>query len=195
MSTIYATATTLDGRIADVDHSLDWLLSREQDPDAPGFDVFLSGVGAQVMGASTWEWLVRHAGADAWPYAAPTWVLTHRADRLAADRPAAWAGADVRFADADDDDALRALHAQLVESAAGRHVWVVGGGEIAGRLADLGLLDEVHLDLAPCTLGDGAPLLPRRVELALRSVRANGELVHAQYVVVRPDRQPDQQSD
>lgn len=185
MSTVYATATTLDGRIATVDHSLDWLLSREQDPDGPGFDAFLATVGAQVMGASTYSWVARYAGDQPWSYTAPTWVLTHRAEQLAADRPAAWAGADLRFTSADDDASLRALHAEMARTAGDRHVWVVGGGELAGRFADLDLLDEVHLDLAPCTLGDGAPLLPRHVELALREVRPNGELVHAEYAVVR----------
>lgn len=185
MSTIYATATSLDGRVATVDHSLDWLLSREQDPDGPGFDAFVATVGAQVMGASTFSWLVRHAADGPWPYAAPTWVLTHRADELAAQRPAGWADADLRFASADDDAAVRALHTEAVAVAGEGHVWVVGGGEVAARLADVGLLDEVHLDLAPVTLGDGAPLLPRRVELALQEVRANGELVHARYAVVR----------
>ncbi|WP_245673296.1 dihydrofolate reductase family protein [Nocardia lijiangensis] len=38
-----------------------------------------------------------------------------------------------------------------------------GGGELAGRFADAGLLDEVIVGITPVTLGGGAPLLPRRI--------------------------------
>ena len=38
-------------------------------------------------------------------------------------------------------------------AAAGKDVWVVGGGELAGQFADAGLLDEVWVQYAPVTLG------------------------------------------
>ncbi|MDT9593664.1 dihydrofolate reductase family protein [Nocardioides zeae] len=186
MSTVYCTATSLDGFIATDDHSLDWLLSRRIDEDGPeNMGEFLPAIGAQLMGASTYEWVARHAGGSPWEYAAPTWVLTHRGEELAAGRPSAWAGADLRFAAADGDDALRALHAEAAAAAGGRDVWVVGGGELVGRLADLDLLDEVVLSYAPCVLGSGAPLLPRRVELELRATARNADFVTARYAVVR----------
>jgi hypothetical protein len=43
----------------------------------------------------------------------------------------------------------------------------LGGGDLVGQFADVGLLDEVIVSIAPVTLGRGAPLLPRRVELRL----------------------------
>ena len=188
MTTTYYTASSLDGFIATPDHSLDWLLSRDMDPDGLGSNAaFMVDVGALLMGASTYAWLVEHAGGEAWPYAVPTWVLTHRADELAATRPEAWAEADIRFAAADDDEALRAIHVQAVAAAAAlarTGVWVVGGGELAGRVADLGLLDHVVLSYAPCTLGSGAPVLPRRLELALRETGRNRDFVIATYDVV-----------
>lgn len=184
MSTIYATATSIDGYIATSEHSLDWLLSRRTDPEL-GFERFLEGVGAAVMGASTYEWVQRQAGHAPWSYEMPTWVLTHRAVELAAARPTAWADADLRFGPGDGDDGIRAVHAAATVAAGERDVWVVGGGELAGRFADLGLLDAVQLDLAPCTLGSGQPLLPRRLELKLEELRPNGEMVQAWFSVVR----------
>jgi dihydrofolate reductase len=78
------------------------------------------------------------------------------------------------------------VHADMVAAAAGRDVWIVGGGDLAGQFADRGLLDELVVAIAPVTLGGGAPLLPRRVELAVQEVARNGELVCVRYTVERP---------
>ena len=77
------------------------------------------------------------------------------------------------------------VHAAMVEAAAGRDVWIVGGGDLAGQFADRGLLDEVVVAIAPVTLGGGAPLLPRRVELAVQDLARNGEFACVRYAVVR----------
>ena len=55
------------------------------------------------------------------------------------------------------------VHERMAAAAAGRNVWLVGGGELVGRFADQGLLDEILLGVAPVMLGAGAPLLPRRL--------------------------------
>jgi len=49
----------------------------------------------------------------------------------------------------------------------------------------VGLLDEVIVTVAPVTLGAGAPLLPRRIELRLDELGQNGDLACAQFSVVR----------
>ncbi|MGY1845109.1 dihydrofolate reductase family protein [Modestobacter sp. SYSU DS0875] len=170
--TVYHTATSLDGFIATADHSLDWLLSRESDEDGPmGYPAFIAGVGAIAMGATTWEWVRRHD--PDWLPERPAWVFTHR-------DLAAPPGADVRFT---ADDPAR-VHAAMTAAAAGRDVWIVGGGDLAGQFADRGLLDEVAVSVAPVTLGGGAPLLPRRVELVVRECARNGEFVCVRYAVL-----------
>jgi dihydrofolate reductase len=175
--TVYYTATTLDGFIADPDHSLDWLLSREADHEAPtGYQAFEKRVGALVMGASTYEWIQRHG--EEWTYDQPAWVLTHRQLRP-------YEGRDVRFTAADTDDELRALHADMAAAAGDLDVWVVGGGPVAAQFARAGLLDEVVVSIAPCTIGAGAPLLPRRLELLRTEWAVNGEFVCVRYDVVK----------
>ena len=117
----YFTATTLDGFLADEHDSLDWLFEQHGDPDAgPGahgdVDTFLAGIGALVMGATTYRWVVDHLreAGEAWPYAVPTFVFTHRDLEPAADTVAFVSGAP-------------ADHRAAVEEAAGaRDVWVVG---------------------------------------------------------------------
>ncbi|RBY82914.1 dihydrofolate reductase [Geodermatophilus sp. TF02-6] len=178
--TVYYTATSLDGFIATEDHSLDWLLSRRSDPAGPmGYEAFEKRVGALAMGATTYLWVQEHGERDAWPYTAPTWVFTHR-------ELTGYPGADIRFTAADTPHAVAGVHAQLVAAAGDRDVWVVGGGDLAGQFADGGLLDEVVVSIAPVTLGGGAPLLPRRVELARTEEAVNGEFVCVRYDVVRP---------
>jgi dihydrofolate reductase len=61
----------------------------------------------------------------------------------------------------------------------------VGGCDLAPQLPPPGLLDEVIVSIAPVTLGAGAPLLPRRIELRLDEAARNGDLVCARYCVVR----------
>jgi len=66
-----------------------------------------------------------------------------------------------------------------------RNVWIVGGGDLAGQFADAGLLDELIVMVAPVTLGGGAPLLPRRIELRLVETGRNGDFVCARFALVR----------
>ena len=77
------------------------------------------------------------------------------------------------------------MHKRMVAAASDRNVWIVGGGDLAGQFVDAGLLDEVLVSFAPVTLGEGAPLLPRRIELRLEEVGRNGDFVAARLAVVR----------
>ena len=178
--TQYYTAATLDGFIADEEHSLDWLFSREQDRSGPlNYADFVAGVGAVAMGSTTYEWILEHDRKDKdpaewkWPYDVPSWVFTHR-DLEVVPGPLTFASGDVA-----------AVHEEMVAAAGDRNVWIVGGGDLAGQFADRGLLDEVIVYVAPVTLGAGAPLLPRRVELRLEETARNGDFVTARYSVVR----------
>jgi dihydrofolate reductase len=78
----------------------------------------------------------------------------------------------------------------MVDAAGDRNVWIVGGGDLAGQFADAELLDEVIVSIAPVTLGAGAPLLLRRIELRLDELGQNGDLARARYSVVRPPGKP-----
>jgi dihydrofolate reductase len=179
--TQYYTATSLDGYIADPENSLEWLFVRERDPEGPfNYGKFIAGVGALAMGSTTYEWILDHEFADKdpaewkWPYEIPGWVFTHRSLPVVPDSGITFTSADVAT-----------VHEEMVRAAGDRNVWIVGGGDLAGQFADAGLLDEVLVGIAPVTLGGGAPLLPRRVELRLEDVGQNGDFVAATYSVVR----------
>ena len=169
--TQYYTATTLDGFIADQSNSLEWLFTRAREEDGPlSYGAFIAEVGAIAMGATTYEWLLDHT--QEWPYELPCWVFTHRRLRVVP-------GARIELVSGD----VAPVHEELVAAAGGRNVWIVGGGDLAGQFADAGLLDEVLVSIAPVTLGAGAPLLPRRVELELVEFGRNGDFVAARFAV------------
>ena len=179
--TQYYTATTLDGFIADPSHSLDWLFTRDQDhAGLLNYAEFIADVGALAMGSSTYEWIIEHEFADKdpsewkWPYEPPCWVFTSRQLQVVP-------GVDIRFARGE----VAPVHAEMVSAAKGKNVWIVGGGDLVGQFADAGLLDEVIVYVAPVTLGAGAPLLSRRVELRLEETGRNRDFVASRYSVVR----------
>ena len=173
--TTYYTATTLDGFIADEHDSLAWLFEQKTDEAGPaGYEEFIKDIGAMVMGSTTYVWIGDHmrANDEKWAYDIPCWVFTHRDFEPL--------GADIRFVRGN----VREQHADLVESAGGRDIWVVGGGDLAGQFADLGLLDRVVVSIAPVTLGAGRPLFPRRHNLELVELGRNGDFVVATYDVI-----------
>jgi dihydrofolate reductase len=182
---IFNTATTIDGYIADAADSLSWLFavpgSKEAESTIPAF---LQGVGALVMGSTTYEWVYRHDDLAEHPErwrsaygARPTYVFTSRSLPLVD-------GADIRLRSGEVGHSWDEIQA----SAAGRDVWVVGGGDLVGQFADADLLDEIRVSIAPVTLGSGRPLLPRRLEsdrLQLESATSAGQFAELVYSVRR----------
>lgn len=180
--TQYYTAATLDGFIADANHSLDWLFQfgMQETPDLPAF---MAEVGALAMGSSTYEWILRYLldpqapSPQPWPYRQPAWVFTTR------ELPPV-AGAEIRFVRGD----VAPVHRDMVAAAAGRNIWLVGGGDLVGQFHDRGLLDEVIVTIAPVTLGAGQPLLPRAIvspPLTLTATQVYGPFVQLRYAVDR----------
>lgn len=170
MATVYYTASSLDGYIVDENASLDWLTSRDITADGPfAIDPFMETVGSIVMGADTYQWILDNHPGD-FMYSQPSWVVTHRPEIIAD-------GHDVQTFAGD----VAELHPQLVSAAAGRTVWVVGGGDLAAQFVSAGVIDEMIVAYAPCTLGAGSRVLPMRSEWALVSSAVNGDFVCAQW--------------
>jgi dihydrofolate reductase len=170
----YFTACTLDGFIADENQSLDWLFEAPHGEDDGSWDEFIGGVGPMVMGATTYEWMLRHFDMLKQPQQwcdfyddRPCWVFSHRDQPLIPT-------VDIRMVSGD----VRPVYDEMVTTLPGKNVWIVGGGDLAGQFDDAGLLDEVWLGMRPVFLGAGAPLLPRRIttnRVTLREVRHGGQ--------------------
>jgi dihydrofolate reductase len=178
---VYNTATTLNGFLADDEHSLSWLFVVPGAEEAESaFSAFLKGVGALVMGSSTYEWLLGHEHLLEHP---EKWYYADIVSFVFSSRPLpSIAGADIRFRTGD----VAPLWDELEAAAAGREIWIVGGGDLVGQFADAGHLDEIRVSVAPVTLPSGKPLLPRRIEsdrLTLESVAQAGQFAELVYSV------------
>ncbi|WGL53883.1 dihydrofolate reductase family protein [Nocardioides sp. BP30] len=181
---VYATATSLDGFLADADNSLDWLFAVDGGEDSiAGLSAFVEGVTVMVEGSTTYRWVVEHEDLMAAPrrwqefYGEKvTFVFSSRTDLPLVP------GADIRVLSGPVE-----AHAELLrDAAAGKDVWIVGGGDLAGQFWEAGLLDEIMLSVAAVTLGSGAPLLPRRIEssrLRLFGVKQVGQFAELRYAV------------
>jgi dihydrofolate reductase len=188
----YYCAATLDGYIADADDGIDWLTGYEGSYEGAGaepgpmsggggYEGFYAEVGALVSGSVTYEFVLEHISAGGtWPYAGkPCWVFSSR------DLPTPAGGqADVRIVRGAAAD----LFEEMIASAGGRNLWIVGGGNVASQFADAGLLDELHLTVVPVVLGEGKPLfdrgLPEPLQLAGTRAFATG-MVELRYEVKR----------
>lgn len=176
MKTQYYTAASINGYLADEDNSLDWLFQFGEIEEIEGvnddYSRFMDQIGALAMGSTTYEWIIEHENLlehpEKWSYETPAWVFSTR------ELPAV-EGADIHFVQGD----VAPVHTDMVKAAAGKNVWLVGGGDLVGQFHDQGLLDEIILSVAPVTLASGAPLLPRRITnppLKLANVEKQGDV-------------------
>lgn len=173
MKTVYYTATSLDGYIADEANSLEWLFQfGEVEGMEDEFPQFMSRIGAVAMGSTTYEWVVEHENMlehpEKWSFGVPSWVFSSRKLPFVE-------GADIRFVHGE----VASVHEEMVRAAEGKDVWLIGGGDLVGQFHDAGLLDEIIVTIAPVTLGAGAPLLPRNISsppLVLTGVERFGDV-------------------
>ena len=134
--------TSLDGFIARVDGSLDFLPEGGGEPH--GYDEFMATVDALVIGRNTYETVL---GFDAWPYARkPVFVLSTR--------PLAKAptGALVEHIEGAPADVVSLLEGRGVQ-----HIYVDGGITIQAFLR-AGLIQHLTVTRVPVLIGTGIPL-------------------------------------
>lgn len=184
---IFYTASTLNGFLADPQDSLDWLLTIPQDEATADIAAFSEGIGVLVEGSATYEWVRDHEDLMTHPERwqqfygdRPTFVFTRR-------EPEPVPGADIRFV----QGSVIEHWPDIVAAAAGKDVWIVGGGELVGQFVDANLLDEIVITFAPATLAAGKPLLPRdldHTQLELVGARRAGPFAELTYRLPRAAR-------
>ncbi len=137
-------AMSVDGRIADGDGGLDWLLKYGMPPEMKAdYDAFYEGIDAIVMGRSTYDWIAGHQG---WSYSGTqTYVVTRRP--FDPDRE------DITSVE-PDYPALR----RRIESTGHQCVWIMGGGMVQRSALDAGMFDHIRIFVIPVIVGSG-PLI------------------------------------
>ena len=177
---VHATVS-LDGFMADADGSVDWMNgfpAAPEDEDVVGRVV--EKLGAVVGGANKTQTIDDGEVPYGGTLGVPVYLMTHSPHD-----PIEKNGVTYTFV---VDDIAQAVDA--AKKSAGDGLVSLLGGTIARQCLQLGLVDEIHLDVAPILLGDGISLfagLGRRVDLErihTSAFPAGGE-AHLRYRVVR----------
>ena len=170
---------TVDGYIARVDHSLDFL---PEDGEAHGYEEFMASVDALIMGRNTYDKVLTF---DSWPFGhKPVVVLSSRTINLPADPEAVV-------------QRLSGSPEEILERLAPRgwsHVYVDGGVTVT-RFLQAGLIQRLILTRVPVLIGTGIPLfgaLPRDIKLQHVATRQyQSGLVQSEYRVSGSEPLPD----
>ena len=132
---------SLDGYIARPDGAVDFLFM------PPDFSMaeFMASVDIGIMGRKTLE-AARRLGAK-FDSPAANYVFSRS--------QAAGARDGVTFVNGPPAGLVERLRQQP-----GKHIWLMGGGELAREFLIADLVDEIHLGVVPVLLGAGIPLFP-----------------------------------
>jgi len=152
---------SVDGFIAhrddSVGHLFDWYDSGDTDLPWPGNDMVshvtpasaaylrstIEGTGALVVGRRLYDYTGGWGGSH--PLGVPLFLVTHRP-------PTAWPTPDAPFTAVPEGVAAAIQRARAV---AGAKDVALAGPSVIGQALNLGLVDEIAVDLAPVLLGDG----------------------------------------
>jgi len=178
---IYSALTSLDGYVADEDGNFDWARPSEE------VHVFVNDlerpVGTHLYGRRMYEvmayWETADTAGDQPPFFRDYANLWKAAEKIVYSRTLAEvSSARTRIERDFDIDGIRQLKAT-----ADRDIGI-GGPDLAAQAIEAGLVDELHLFLAPVVVGGGKPSLPDKVRLELELLDerrfANG-VVHLHY--------------
>ncbi|WP_136032942.1 dihydrofolate reductase family protein [Microbacterium sp. PF5] len=180
MATVIVHATvTLDGFLADADGGVDWMFGQ---PSAPEDDTVVervtSRIGAIVGGANRTQTIDDGEIPYGGMLRVPVFLMTHHPHE-----PIERDGITYTFV---VDDIAEAV--ERASQAAGDGWVSLLGGSISRQCLRLGLVDEIHLDVAPVLLGDGISLfagLGQRIELERLETSAFASEAHLRYRVLR----------
>ncbi len=173
-------ATSADGYIARPDGDVEWLNRRPSTVDY-GMTEFYPTIDTILWGRKTYDWaLDYHKKSGSTGGIIDTSVANYVFSRKPAERPAP----DVEFV----AEPVKAF-TQRLRAKPGKHIWMMGGGELIASFLDAGEIDQFDIHVIPTFIGEGIPLVAPRhrdVPLLLRSARKYPDsVVRLRYEVAR----------
>lgn len=139
-------ATSLDGFIARNDGDIQWLTSRGDPSEDHGYEKFMEGIDAIVMGRGTYEKVLSF---EVWPYSKPVLVLSKTLESSKV--PESLKGR-VQFSSLSPQELM-----SFAEQNFWRRIYVDGGKVIQSFLRE-GLIEDMIITQIPVLLGGGRPL-------------------------------------
>ena len=149
-------ATSLNGKIAKLDGSVEWLESiPNPEKTDHGYTDFLQAIDTTIMGRKTYDQLLSWGP---FPYPDKTnFVFTNNSKLENSD--------DVEFVSAEHVEFAKALKNQP-----GKDIWLVGGGTLNTTFLNANLIDEIQLFVMPIIIPQGIELfcnIPQETRLEL----------------------------
>jgi dihydrofolate reductase len=177
---IYVAITSLDGYVADEDGKFDW---GEPDEQVHAFINDLERpVGTHLLGRKMYEvmvWWETIGLADQPPYIRDFAEIWQAADKVVYSKTLETvSSARTRIERDFDPEAVRQM------KAAAERDMSVSGPELAAQAFEAGLVDELHLFVAPIVVGGGKQSLPAGVRLGLELLderRFGNGMIHLRY--------------
>ncbi len=154
---IYYAATSLDGFIAGPNDEIDWLFT---DGDY-GFREFFDSLDTIITGRKTWDISKTF---EEIPFKDKDIVVFSRS------------GCEIHSRSKENSlDKLGQINdpvdlTKRLLAMKGSNIWLLGGGDIAGQLANAGLISDLVVSIHPIFIGSGIPLfagLDKRLRLEL----------------------------
>jgi dihydrofolate reductase len=134
-------ATSIDGYIARIDGSLDWLDRVGGFDEDYGFQKLLNNIDAVILGRHTYE--VAASVID-WPYKGKRIVVLSNSLKTVRKEAELFQG--------DLTQLISQLYSEGI-----KHIWIDGGATIS-QFLDLQMVDSMTLSVIPVILGAGIPL-------------------------------------
>jgi len=151
---IFYGATSAEGFIARPDGSVEWL-DRPRPKGNYGMGEFYRSVDTVVMGRKTYDVAVKFGMPDGDPHK-KNYVFS-RTMKKAASPKVTLVNDDVK------------AFATRLRAENGKHIWLMGGGELVASFLDCGQVDEFILHVIPKMIGEGIPLVaPRHRDIELK---------------------------
>ncbi len=158
-------ATSADGYIARPDGDVEWLNRRPSNIDY-GMRAFYRTIDTILLGRKTYDWAMKYAR----KHRVKSGMFDSKVANLVFSRkPPKKAAEGVEFV----SQPVKAF-ARRLRTTPGKHIWMMGGGELIASFLDAGEIDEFDIHVIPTLIGKGIPLISPRhrdVSLHLLSVR------------------------
>jgi dihydrofolate reductase len=173
-------ATSADGYIARPDGDVEWL-NRRPRTVGYGMRAFYPTIDTILWGRKTYDWVLDYYKEKGRKGGMLDTKLTNY---VFSRKPPKRETAGVKFV----SEPVKGF-AQRLRATPGKHIWMMGGGELIASFLDAGEIDEFDIHVIPTLIGEGIPLMAPRhrdVPLRLRSARKYPDsVVRLRYEVAR----------
>lgn len=147
-----------------------WLFEKSTVTDKKILDDLFSSIGAVIIGSTTYNTAIKDAWEGQTPFSVPAFVVTSKEPVIKVP--------GFSFINSGIMEAWVKAKAEAKE----KNVLIMGGANLAQQFLQDGLLDEIHIHIAPVLLGSGTPLFPSKGTLKQLRKLSNIETEGASHI-------------